>query len=433
MAEEKKHKSPEELGEAVGKKIEELFGGLFDEPAAEAVPVHTQVAQKAGPGATAVPERASQPASAAVTDGRPGAETPPTKAAPVKAAVSPALRPAGRAFEDIIEHIEILVLNMEWEVSAQIANELGAEFRALAEHFPPEGQARTILSMNRRTLQRSGLPGAAPHPILIRMLQDSLSALRLLHRAGGTPPPKVEELFSDLVQNYKEIMKAPSAQGPSAVPSEPQAMKDGSPNYEALVKKIGTAVHSLEEVSRRLTRILGVMRQGGEMSSEEITRRLGTLELLLSERVGQLASSQKELAGLGVEPSAVRQAATAPDGIVLTIWEGLHLAIPSSVVTGLYPLNKEQAEKFCNDDVITLGNRPVKRLPLKKPAGSESRPKTLPAWLLHLSIGNKDFFVLADKSVGFRRTPAGVDILRETRVKIGPTVYALINRAAFRQ
>ena len=31
MGDVKKHKSPDELGEAVGQKIDELFGGLFED------------------------------------------------------------------------------------------------------------------------------------------------------------------------------------------------------------------------------------------------------------------------------------------------------------------------------------------------------------------------------------------------------------------
>ena len=294
--------------------------------------------------------------------------------------------------------------------------------------------------MNRRILQRAGMPGAAPHPILIKMVQDSVSALRLFHSSTGRVPPAAEKLFSSLVQSYKEIMKTPLNRGPAPAPPEPRAATDAGTGFESLVNKIGTAVHDLAEVSRRLARILGVMRQGGEMSGEEITRRLGTLELLLSDRVGQLASSQKELAGIGWpvagpdgDASSGQKGAAGPDGLVLTIWAGLPLAIPSSAVAGVYPLNREQAEKFRGNDVITLGNRAVRRLPLKAPASAESRPETLPGCLVHLSAGDKDFFLLADKSAGFRRPPPGVDVFKESKLKIGGMVYAVLNLAAFRK
>ena len=330
-------------------------------------------------------------------------------------------------------------MNLEWEVSAKAAKELADEFKNLASYFPPEGTAPTILSMNRRTLQRAALPGASPHPTLIKMLQESVSILRMLHSSPGNPPPAAETAFSALVRSYKEIMKVPLDQGPSAAHSEPEPEKEGGPNYVNLVNKMGTAIHDLAEVSRRLARILGVMRQGGEMSGEEITRRLGTLELLLSDRVGQLASSQKELAGLGGpgggidgDPALQRQAARAPDGLVLTIWQRFPLAIPSSAIAGLYPLTREQAEKFRDKDVITLGNKPIKRLPLKAPAGAGGQAKPPPAWLVHLSVSGKDFFLLAEKSAGFRRTPTGLDVFRDTKVKIGGAVYAVLNMAAFR-
>ena len=77
MAEEQKHKSPKELGEAVGKKIEELFGGLFDEPAGETAPGQAEVTSRAHLDAAPSPGGLPRPASTARPEVRPATAPPP--------------------------------------------------------------------------------------------------------------------------------------------------------------------------------------------------------------------------------------------------------------------------------------------------------------------------------------------------------------------
>ena len=116
----------------------------------------------------------------------------------------------------------------------------------------------------------------------------------------------------------------------------------------------------------------------------------------------------------------------------MMMWGGAFLAIPSSVVAAFYPLTNAQAQQFQDKPSIAIGGHPVKRLPLKKPQGVQAAATALPAWLVHLSSDQKDFFLLADRLLGFRKTPKGVDIAGQTRIKIGPTGYTLINQTIFR-
>lgn len=428
MADQPKYKSPEELGEAVGKKIEELFGGLFgDEKPSEdsgptAPPPASFVTPPSRPSARA-PEPSPGPAAA------PAHQPPkPHRAAtPISAPTGPPqAKSQGQSFEDVIEQIEILVLNMEWEVSPESVKGLSVHFKRMEGHFPKEGQARTILAMNQRVLQRFSAPEAVPHPALLKLLQESIGALKLIHSSKGRRPLN-ESLVAGLTSSYKEIMAATV----HAV-AKPSSEVSAKP-YAALVNNVGTAIHSLEEVSRRLARILGVLRQGGNMSGEEITRRLGTLESLLSEKVGQLSSYHRELAE-SVPPAGQQQKAEppeGPDGLLLLMWSGLNLAVPSKMVAAIYPLTKTQAEQFSDKTSINLGSRPVKRLPLKKPAASPAH--IVPNWLVHLSRDQNDYFLLADRSLGFRRTPEGVDISQQSRLKLGPTVYVVLNEMVFRR
>jgi hypothetical protein len=120
-----------------------------------------------------------------------------------------------------------------------------------------------------------------------------------------------------------------------------------------------------------------------------------------------------------------------PDGLFMMTWGGAFLAIPSSVVAAFYPLTNAQAQQFQDKPSIAIGGHPVKRLPLKKPQGVPAGVTALPAWLVHLSSDQKDFFLLADGcSVSQKRLR--VDIAGQTRIKIGPTGYTLINQTIFR-
>lgn len=456
---EQKYKSPEELGEAVGKKIEELFGGLFaDEspqeqkvPEQAAPPAPSPVAPPAVPKAKPAP--AAVPAPAPVPKPKPAREPvrtpvpsapsqkpsaaqrqparPAPKPAPAPTAVAPlATSPQKKGpspFDDIIEQIEVIVLNLEWEVNPESIRELFQKFKELDGIFSAEGPGRNILAMNMRVLPRFDRPDSVPHPALLKLLQDSVAALKSLNSAPIRPLNPA--LVSSITGSYKQIMSAVAA-----VPEPPAAARVAAEperhEYSALVTKIGGSIRSLEEMSQRLTRILGVLRQGGEMSAEEMTRRLGTLERLLSERVGQLSSFQKELS-VAPSPGGEAQPANGPYqyAVLLFFWEGLPLAVPTTSLGGFYPITRAQAEQFRDKPAIALGPIFLRRLPLRRPPRTSD---TLPAWLMHFSRDNKDFFLLADRLIGYRRSPKEVDSESQARLKIGQTVYTLITKSMLR-
>ncbi len=449
MVDQKQHKTPEELGEAVGKKIEELFGGMFGDemppepktPPAAVAGHHGVEPSRAAVPPVAEPPRAEQPPRAPVRrpPAPPQAQRPPAgpqmrrpeaRQIPGKPA-APRPSEAADAFEGIIEQIEILILNLEWEVNPQSVSDLAERFRSLESFFPGEGQARTVLAMNRRGLLRFTNRDSVPHPALIKLLQDSVGVLKLIRSSQGKRPAG-EALIAGLTQSYKEIM------GASVPPGAAASSEGGSPaeqkrQYGTVVNNIGGAVHSLEEVNRRLARILGVLRQGGDMSADEVTRRLGTLEHLLTEHVGQLSSCHRELTH--TVPSNGDTSATtqgkAPDGLIIVIWSGIHMAIPSSVVAALYPLTRAQAEQFMGKQTVTLGARQLHMLPLRRPQAA-AKAAVQPTWLIHLTGGGGDYFLLADRSLGYRRTPEGIDIFRQAKIKMGPTSYAVLNHSALR-
>ncbi len=215
---EQKYKSPEELGEAVGKKIEELFGGLF----ADESPQEQKVPEQAAPPPSPVPPPPvpkAKPAPAAVPTPDPvpkpkparepvRAPVPPApsqkpsaaqrqpdrtapKPAPAPTAVAPlATSPQKKgpsAFDDIIEQIEVIVLNLEWEVNPESIRELSQKFKELDRIFSAEGPGRNILAMNMRVLPRFDRPDSVPHPALLKLLQDSVAALKSLNSAPIRP------------------------------------------------------------------------------------------------------------------------------------------------------------------------------------------------------------------------------------------------------
>jgi len=361
-------------------------------------------------------------------------KAPQPAAAPTGAGIE--TRPAGATFEDIIEQIEILVLNLEWEANPRAVRDLMAQFKHLAAHFPKEGQARTILAMNLRVLERFSSPGATPHPGLLRLLQDSVAALRQLHSPEAKRAPG-ESLISALTTTYRDIMGSSTAAARAGEGQDAAIGRDDPEYYRTIVKKVGIAVNSIEDVSRRLERLLGVLRQGGHISAEEITRRLGTLEHLLAERVGQLSSSQQELSGFpppGTGSGAGKLTRAALPGVaevILLLWKGIPLAVPASYVSGIYPLTRDQAGKIADKVLIALGGVSLKRLPLREPSLTPNSPPILPAWMVHLTMEDQDFFLLAERSLGFRKTTEGQDLEGQTQIRIGPTAYAVLNRSAF--
>lgn len=401
MGEDKKYKTPEELGLAVGQKIEELFSGAFGDSTMEVPPPAPPIAD--------VPE----PEAASVQPPKPA--PPPRRATP---------------FEELMDRIEALILNLEWEAKAETMREAAQRFRQLESFFSQDEQARAVIGMSYRVLRRYEALDVPPHPQLVKLLQDSAQAVRAMHSHGKGGADKA--LISAIVKTYNQIAAA------SKAPAQPmKASNSAESGYSAVVGQVGTTVSSLEDVGQRLARIVARLKQGGPMSDEEITRRLGMLDALLSERISRLASLQREMASLEPSGRATPQHQSAaspagPDGLLMIEWGGVGLAIPSSLVMGLYPLPKAQAQQFLNKPTITLGNRQIPRLPLKKPRNAAQRAGVVPSWLIHLSLGGKDFFLLGDRALGFRRSPKGIDLAKETRIKIGNTSYLVLNQATFR-
>ncbi len=437
---EQKYKSPEELGEAVGRKIEELFGGLFSDEKpettenagsqqvvsgaapAQAVPISapkpTQVVTPPKPAPAPQPESKAAPALQPQSVPR---SAPAPKPAPAKAQAAPATvanQALGKkkilnSFDDTIEQIEVIILNLEWEVSPESVRELFQKFKGLEQIFSFDGPGKSILAMNMRILPRFDRPDSVPHPSLLRFLQDSVTALKSLNAAPTRPPNKA--LITSITNSYRQIMAA------VAQPTQPTVVVDRSnepKDKRVLVSQMGSAIRSLQEVSQRLSRILGVLRQGGDMSVEEMTRRLGTLEHLLSERVGHLSDLNGEIFSgpLGSDrPSN--------SGVLLLIWAGIRMGLPSGFLTALYLLSREQAEAYIDRQSLNLGSRTVRRLPLSRP---KNAPRVLPKWLIHFSLGQTDFYVLADQLVGYRLAPPHIEIERQGKVRIGKEFYTLI-------
>lgn len=447
------HKTPEELEEAVGRKIDELFGDLFGDERPQEVPQGEGApAERDVGGAKSVPREQPVPAPVSEIPAPKPIQPPLKRAQPPKPATQrpavspePAVRPAtvpakpkaGGPFEDVVEQMDILLLNLEWEISSESINGLIMKFRELESSFAKEGQARTIMAMNQRALQRFSGPDSVPHPALVKLLQDSLAALRLIHSSQGKRPAG-DALIAGISASYRDIMGKAATEPPERQTEPPH--EDKSRLYVSLISNVGSAIHSLEEVSQRLARILGVLRQGGDMSTGEIIRRLGALEQLLSGRVGQLLSFHRELVAVQSPVKDDKRAgevsaptgSPAPDGLFTVVWYGIGLAIPSSSLSGLYPLSKAQAEQFQEKQAIMIGSQQISRLPLKKPQSSETQPRMLPSWLAHLSHQGKDFFLLVDKVLGFRETPKGADISSQARIKIGATSYVILKLASFR-
>ncbi len=583
MADQEKEKSPEELGEAVGRKIEALFGGFFGEEETQLLEVEESVKKDAS---TAEPEtpRSKRPLHTdtieisppvPVEDSGPAvvAQDEPAKApTPVPQPSHDHLQP----FDDVAELIEALILNLEWEVTPEVITEVADRFKDMDVYFPGDTRARNVLSMNYRVLQRFKNPDGASHPSLVKMLQDSLTVLKLIHSSPGNRQ-SIDSLVTGITNMYKLISAAtappvgPKAPQPvlKAVPPAPKpaqpaptpvaavpkptpaappskasspkpvqpARKPAGPlgpptkppfksvspaglaeksaprtatdqgkgaasshrllvekveatvnsleemgqrlsrivgvlrqqgegsgqelststlelllgptsghagialsepsgeRYKSLIKKEGSAIHSLEEISQRFSRILGVFRQGGDMSGEEIIRRLGTLEHLFSERLGHLASFHQQLSGIPVSSGETGDQPGKPrssDGLLTLLWAGTTLAIPSSLVTALFPLSKAQAEQLKDKSSIVLGGHPVQRLPLKRPPNASKSSEPVPMWLVHVTVGQKEYFLLAERSLGYRRTPDNVDINRQARVKLGETSFAILNQSSFR-
>ena len=111
-------------------------------------------------------------------------------------------------------------------------------------------------------------------------------------------------------------------------------------------------------------------------------------------------------------------------------WNGQPMAVPSSLIMALHPLTSSQAQQLRGKKSVVLAKRTIPRVPLSEPEGAAQDTKIVPSWLIHFSIGDREFFILADRALGYRRVPEGTDLSRQRRMKIGKTVYSILNRAA---
>jgi hypothetical protein len=415
VADEKKLKSPEDLGRAVGEKIEALFGGLLEEPAPALKPETTAGRAQVEPAGRPVTAREPGPMRPA------GAEAPAVKPGQKKVA----------SISDLLDRVEALILNLEWEAKVETIHELEERFKDVARLFPKEGPSRGIAGMNFRVLQKFGNPDVPPHPLLVKLLQESSAALKQVYASRGKQLP-AKELMTNIVSTYHQIM------APANLPPVEAVKGQEIGDYSARVNNVRAAVDSLEEVGQRLGRIVAVIRQSGQTSGEETTRKLAGIETMLGERIGRLSAACSELSrtqpapGPATGEQRLEERKAQPDGLLLVDWSGVFMAIPSSFIAGVFPLTKQQAEQFALKTTIVLSNRPIPRLPLKRPERGQQKAAPLPSWLIHLSSGRKDYFMLADRNLGYRRVPEKANVLQDTKIKIGNADFTLLNRAVFR-
>ena len=172
------------------------------------------------------------------------------------------------------------------------------------------------------------------------------------------------------------------------------------------------------------------------MSVEEIARRLTTLEHLLSGQLALLTTFQEELLAVTAQGEVGAQARPAskesvPERLLMVSWWGMGVAIPSSCVSGIYPLGKDQAQQFLDKSVIVIGSHQLTRLPLKKPEINQ-KARILPTLLIHLSYQGKNCFLLADRLMGLRELAAGTDLSSQSRIKIGANSYVILKPAMIR-
>jgi hypothetical protein len=438
VADEKKPQSPEELGEAVGRKIEALFGGMFDD-SAEKEPDNQDAggsAEQTGSEPTAPPEPPPQ-ASPPTPPSTPPPSPPrrsneaPSTAEPPRAEVSkpPPGEPrvSNEDLDILLDQIEALILNLEWEATRETVQELTKKFGEADSYFPEGNPGKKLIHMNHRVLHRQASDDSSPHPLLVKLLEESVAVLKLLSSSGGTTAPD-RSVLTGITSTFNEIVS-------SFQPEE--AASEASPetvDFGVLMSDMDGAVHSLEEVGQRLARIRAVLRKGGEMPDEEIVRRLGTLESMLSERVGKLVTVHRDLERIG-GPQGIKgggRGEFASDGLLMVEWYRLPLAIPSAIISALYPLAKHQGELFMDKSIIVIANRRIPRLPLKKPRSADQARNRPASWLIRLSFDDREFFLLADRATGYRRSPEGTDPTKENRIKIGNTTYLILSPTIFR-
>ncbi len=305
--------------------------------------------------------------------------------------------------------------------------ELALRFKQLEKFFPSNETVLRILDMNHRVLCLFSSPGASPHPMLMTLLQTSANSVKQCH-GGQTDHAPDEQSLETIEDVYGRIMKSAPEEKSEEKPEEaaPEA-----PGFDESLQRLRDMVGSFEEMSQRVGKMLAVLRRGGRISADEMTRRLSRLESLVKQRVGELAEIGEELSAASVDGSQAGPggAAAATDGLLLVDWFKVPLAIPSSVITTVYPLTESQAGQFLEKTSIMIANRQVPQLRLRS---AKQRRGSLPKWMIHVSEGDKEFFLLVHKALGYRRSPEGLDIFRHPRIKIGSVSYTVLNKAAFR-
>jgi hypothetical protein len=309
---------------------------------------------------------------------------------------------------------------------------LSLKLKELEGTLPQKSPARVAVQMSQRVLEALRR-GASPHPRVAQLLQGSISVARQTLESGGRRPVD-PALLNSLNEQYKQIMTSSMTREATDTGAAPPAASEVA--LEQLVGNVGGAVSALDEVSQRLAKIVGVLRKGGDMSRDEVTRRLSTVETLLAQRVGQLSAAHRRLAEMGTDAGTASLAGRlpdkdryGPDGLLLISWSGLPMAVPSSFVSALYPLPKPQAAQLSGKQSIMLGNREIPRLPLKHPRVSQQQDAPPPSWLIHLAMGGREFYLLAERALGYRRLPKGIDVQRQGTMRIGSISYTILNQA----
>ena len=112
------------------------------------------------------------------------------------------------SFDKIVERIEVLILNVEWEVNPEASAELVERLRALGRYFPVDERARTVLAMNNRVLRRFSGSDVTPHPLMVKLLEDSLAVLKSMH-LSPEKSSHTETAMPVLNDIYKKIMASP--------------------------------------------------------------------------------------------------------------------------------------------------------------------------------------------------------------------------------
>ena len=416
MGDAKKHKSPEELGDAVGQKIDELFGGLFEDDTTQ---VTQQSAEDIPMVSTTVARVEPEPA------GEPAEEQPAPRSESIRVETPPP-----DSAEAFLDKLEALILDLEWEMNYKTVQQLAHNFENLLKRVPSVGPAKTAFEMSQRVLERFSDPGSSPHPLLVKLLHDSVAVIRdtMSPQAVGNAN---QTLMANLAGTYKQIMAGPKEVVPAAPLPQPQIQ---GPSMGDVLRDVEPVISSLEQLSQRLTKTLEVWRDAGELSVDEITMRLGKLDSLLSEKINFLGQTLKKVdrSGSGTAGGIVSglnmpDEHKYPDGLLLIAWYSKPLAIPSTIISAFIPLAEGQAQQLVGKKTIALGNLELSKLPLSKPKTAKKKPDPIPSWLIHVSVKGREFFILADRALGFRRPPPGVDLSKESRIKIGNVSYTVLN------